>query len=201
MFSYLKGKIATISENSVTLDVQGVGFAFQVPSPEFFQGKQEVSIPVHMHWNSDNGPSLYGFSSELERTVFLLIISCSGLGPKIGLAVLHQLSPGSFLQAIQEGDDKALSSVSGIGAKKAEQIIVQLRHKVTKLIESGVALGQGTQESLEQWKNLTQVLQSLSYSRQEIEGTLTYLRKEGVGATAPFDALMRQALSFLAKKV
>lgn len=201
MFSYLKGKVATISESTITLDVQGVGFAFQVPSPEFFQGKQEVTVPVHMHWNSDNGPSLYGFSSELERTVFLLITSCSGLGPKIGLAVLNQLSPNVFLQAIQEGDDKALSSVSGIGAKKAEQIIVQLRHKVSKLIDSGVALEQGAQESLEQWKNLTQVLQSLNYSRQEIETTLAYLRKECGGTGVSFDALMRQALSFLAKKV
>lgn len=201
MFSYLRGKITAVSEGTVTLDVQGVGFAFQVPSPEFFQGKQDISVPVHMHWNSDNGPSLYGFSSELERTVFLLITSCSGLGPKIGLAVLHQLSPGAFLQAIQEGDDKSLSSVSGIGAKKAEQIIVQLRHKVTKLIDSGVVLEQGAHESLEQWKNLTQVLQSLNYSRQEIESTLAHLRKEGGGAAAPFDALMRQALSFLAKKV
>jgi Holliday junction DNA helicase RuvA len=201
MFSYLRGKVATIQESLVTLDVQGVGFAFQVPSPEFFQGKQDITVPIHMHWNSDNGPSLYGFSSELERTVFLLITSCSGLGPKIGLAVLNQLNPGSFLQAIQEGDDKALSSVSGIGAKKAEQIIVQLRHKVTKLVESGIALDQGTQESLEQWKNLTQVLQSLNYSRQEIEATLSYLRKECGGTAAPFDLLMRQALSFLAKKV
>lgn len=201
MFSYLQGKIKNISDNIITLDVQGVGFAFQVPSPEFFQGKQEVSIPVHMHWNSDNGPSLYGFASELEKTVFLLITSCSGLGPKIGLAVLHQLSPGVFLQAIQEGDDKALSAVSGIGAKKAEQIIVQLRHKVTKLVESGVVLEEGAQSSLEQWSNLTQVLQSLNYSRQEIEATLAYLRKECGGTAAPFDALMRQALSFLAKKV
>lgn len=201
MFSYLKGKVTTISESTITLDVRGVGFAFQVPSPEFFQGKQEIMVPVHMHWNSDNGPSLYGFASEFERTVFLLITSCSGLGPKIGLAVLNQLSPNVFLQAIQEGDDKALSSVNGIGAKKAEQIIVQLRHKVSKLIDSGVPLEQGTQQSLEQWKNLTQVLQSLNYSRQEIEATLTYLRKEGGGVSTPFDALMRQALSFLAKKI
>ena len=201
MFAYLNGTIAAVSETSVTLDVQGVGYMLQVPSPAFFMGKKQVQVSAYMHWSAENGPSLYGFASELEKTVFLLIISCSGLGPKIGLAVLHQLSPGAFLQAIQEGDEKALSSVSGIGAKKAEQIIVQLRHKVSKLVDKGVVVEEGAQKSLEDWRNLTQVLQSLSYSRPEIESTLAQLRKDSEGGSLPFDLLMRKALSLLAKKV
>jgi Holliday junction DNA helicase RuvA len=201
MLSYLRGTICSILQNAIILDTHGIGFSFQVPSPEFFQGKKEVTVPIYMHWNAENGPSLYGFSSDLEKTVFLLIISCSGLGPKIGLAVLHQMSPGAFLQAIQEGDHKALSGVNGIGAKKAEQIIVQLRHKVAKLVESGVALEGEAQASLEQWRNITQVLESLNYSRQEIERALSHLRETGGGKAPSFDGLVRKALSFLAKKV
>lgn len=201
MFAYLNGTLSAVSESSITLDVQGVGYVLQVPNTTSFMGKKQIQIATYMHWSSENGPSLYGFSSELEKTVFLLIISCSGLGPKIGLAVLNQLSPEAFLQAIQEGDEKSLSSVSGIGAKKAEQIIVQLRHKVAKLVDKGIVIEEGTQKSLEDWRNLTQVLQSLNYSRSEIEYTLAQLRKDSEGATLPFDLLMRRALSLLAKKV
>ena len=91
-------------------------------------------MQTYMHWNQDNGPTLYGFNSILEKTVFLLIISCSGIGPKIGLAVLHHLEPATFVQAIIEENIKVLSSISGIGAKKAEQICVALKHKVAKLL-------------------------------------------------------------------
>jgi len=201
MLSFVQGKIISVDQQSVTVQTGGLGLVLQSPHPEAYQKDKEVKVLVYLHWNQEQGPSLFGFSSELEKAIFLLVISCSGMGPKIGLALLAQLAPVDFLTAVQEGDDKMLSAVSGIGPKKAEQMVVQLRHKVAKLIESGVSDNVQGATKLEHWKNVTQVLQSLSYSRQEIDATIVYLRKEFGGSKSTFDELIRHGLSFLAKRV
>jgi len=201
MFSFIQGKITIVDQQAVTIQTGGIGFTLATAHPEAYQKDQEVTIPVYMHWNQEQGPTLFGFLNELEKKVFLLITSCSGIGPKIGLAALSKLSPVDFLAAVQEGDDKALSSVSGIGPKKAEQMVLQLRDKVAKLIEEGVSDSvQGT-TALEDWKNVTHVFKSLNYSRPEIDTTLAFLRKEHGGTACSFDELVRHGLSFLAKRV
>jgi Holliday junction DNA helicase RuvA len=201
MISLLQGKVISIDQQQLIIQVSGIGFQVLVARPELYSQEQEVNLPIYMHWNQEQGPSFFGFSTELEKKIFLLIISCSGIGPKIGLALLGQLSSAEFLHAVQSGNDKALSAVNGIGAKKAEQIVVQLRDKVTKLIntESDEAF-EGAQ-AINHWNNISQVLKSLNYSRPEIESALAYLRKEHKGADCTFDQLMRSGLSFLAKRV
>ncbi len=198
MMSFITGTVQEIKERALTLSVGPMGISLNVPEPGIFPLGKEIKMYTYLHWNSEQGPSLFGFSSELEKTVFLLVISCSGLGPKIALAVLADLGPDQFLQAIQEGDDKVLSKVSGIGAKKAEQMAVQLKHKVAKLIKSGVELG--TSEQFQQWNNMVQVLESLNYSRTEINASMNFLKENHIGQNLPFDQMMRHALSFLAKK-
>lgn len=201
MFSYIQGKIISVETQSIVIDSGGMGFSVQTASPEQFQKDTESKILIHMHWHQDNGPTFFGFATELEKKVFLLVTSCSGMGPKIGLALLSQLTPSDFLVAVQEGNDKALSAVSGIGPKKAEQMVVQLRSKVTKLMNEGLVVSGSGAIALEQWKNVTQVLKSLNYSKSEIDNTLCYLRKEHGGSNASFDELIRAGLSFLAKRV
>ncbi len=88
--------------------------------------------------------------------------------------------------------------MSGIGAKKAEQIIVQLKHKVAKLVESGVALG--SSETLEKRHEISQVLKSLNYSPQEIRSAMAYVNEKYPQNTVAFDALLRHALAFLSKR-
>ncbi len=200
MLTYITGKVVLVGEGCVTLDVFGFGLQFQVPSTEIFNNKETATLHVHMYWNAENGPSFFGFSSESEKKLFLLVISCSGIGPKMALSLLAQLPSALLIKAIQENDEKALSSVSGIGPKKAEQIIVQLRHKLGKLLDSGLVVEGKDSISMEEWKNVTQVLQSLNYSKGEVEMALSHIRKENQGG-ANFDFLMRQALSFLAKRV
>jgi len=200
MLAYLRGTIVSSYDSMLTIDVSGVGYAVSVARAEYFEKGAQATVCTYMHWIQDQGPSLYGFSTEIEREIFLLIISCSGMGPKIGLAVLSQLSPLQFLQVIQEGNQAGLSSVNGIGPKKAEQMIVQLRHKVGKLIAKGVDIPQEN-KSLELWKNLSDVLQSLNYSRQEVESALMHTRSQVAGSDYIFDELLRHSLSFLAKRL
>ncbi|KKP25741.1 MAG: Holliday junction ATP-dependent DNA helicase RuvA [candidate division TM6 bacterium GW2011_GWF2_30_66] len=201
MLDYVKGSIRSINGDYVVVDIGNIGLKLGVASAEQFKVGQVIEFYSYMHWNQENGPSLFGFASELEKEVFLLVISCSGVGPKLGLAVLKDLGVGLFLDAIAQENEKILSKVSGIGGKKAEQIIVNLKHKVAKLLESGTIIEQlGGSGEMSKLHEVSDVLKSLNYSRPEISAAMNYLGKNCAGPDCSFDQLIRQALSFLATK-
>ncbi|MEX0671800.1 MAG: Holliday junction branch migration protein RuvA [Candidatus Babeliales bacterium] len=199
MLSYIRGTIKAVSEKSVVIEIGGIGVSIAIPDALSLKLNTEIQLSAYMHWNQENGPTLYGFCTELEKNVFTIIIGCSGIGPKIALAVLSTLSAARFLQAVREHDIKALSSVSGIGAKKAEQMLLQLRDKVAQIYESGVI---ATEEdgSTMQWKDLSQALGSLNYSRIEVHNALQYLHQTPGTQVMSFDQLLRNALSYLSQK-
>lgn len=197
MIEYITGIVKLFDEGLLIVEVGPIGIALQVPTSMTYELRQEVTVYAHLHWNQETGPHLYGFASSRERRTFLLITSCSGVGPRLGIAILSDLGVDRFLTAVQMEDVKALSSVSGIGAKKAEQIIVHLKHKVAQLIKSGEMM-QGALST--QWHEVTQVLESLKYTKAEVVQALQYVRAQYAQQEAPFYALMRCALSFLAKK-
>jgi Holliday junction DNA helicase RuvA len=199
MISLLHGVIKEVGSQSILLDVGGVGFTVFVPDEHAFTLGQKQEVHVYFHWNAEQGPQLFGFTSKLSKTVFSMIISCSGIGPKIGLAALAQLSPESFLQAILLNDIKTLSSLSGIGTKKAEALVVCLKDKVAKL-DSGITSGLGSEAgTLKHFKQVSDALSSLNYSRSEIAGALEFVKKNSTD-TSKFDEMLRKALSFLAKR-
>jgi len=197
MVEYVSGVVKGIDAGLLILSVGPFGLSIQVPANTAFVSGQSVTVYLQLHWNQDNGPSLYGFASPLEKSIFGIITSCSGMGPKVALAVLSDLGADQFLHAIQMADDKLLSTVSGIGPKKAEQMAVQLKHKVAHLIKSGVTIQGATAVK---WHEISQVLESLNYTRTEITAALQYLNSEYAQQNLPFDGLIRHALSFLAKK-
>ena len=199
MIATVSGKVTCINEQNIVLEQAGIGFVLFVATPTSFVVGQELSMHTYLHWNQEHGPTLYGFHSIIEKTVFLLIISCSGIGPKIGLAVLHHLEPTNFLQAIVEENIKVLSSISGIGAKKAEQICVALKHKVAKLLKDQPDIASAS-TTLSNWKDLTETLTSLGYSPSEIKLAINFLKETDVDATTPLSTLLRKTLAFLAKK-
>lgn len=198
MISTLSGTIVAYQPGLVVLQANNIGFSVSTPTTIACTLNNQITLQTYMHWSQEQGPTLYGFHSEVDKQVFLLIIGCSGIGPKLALAALSHMSAASFIRAVQQADCSALSSINGIGEKKAEQIIVQLKHKVEKLIKSGLILDE--HEDISDIHNVTQVLTSLNYSRAEISNALGWLQEQNKGATVAFDKLVRQALSFLAKK-
>lgn len=198
MIDTIKGTVVALRTKMVSLHAtgSGIGFAITVPQEASYVIGKEVTLYIHLHWNQEQGPTLYGFSTQLERTVFNLIISCSGIGPKIGLASLECLGAAGSLEAIGQENSSVLSKVPGIGKKKAEQMIVHLKDKVADLIESGVEVS--VDNGALQWQQITQVLTSLNYSRPEISGALQHVKNSEL-TDAPFDHQLRVALSFLAK--
>ncbi|MFC1841844.1 Holliday junction branch migration protein RuvA [Candidatus Dependentiae bacterium] len=197
MLDYIKGSIRSIHEDCVSVDIGIMALRVHVPTPSLFQAGQKVQLHMYMHWNAENGPSLFGFASATEREIFLIVIGCSGVGPRLGLAVLEDLGPQVFLDAVCQEDDTMLSKVSGIGPKKAEKMIVYLKHKVAKLIQSGAEIKPSAKIS--KIHEIPDVLKSLNYSRPEISAVMNHLNKNYTGKECSFDQLIRHALSFLSK--
>lgn len=197
MVEYVTGIVKQLDEGLLILEVGFIGFTIQVPITMNAIQSKELQLYIHLHWNQETGPSLYGFSTQREKRIFLLVTDCPGVGPRIGMAVLSELGVDRFLEAIQAGDIKALSSVNGIGAKKAEQMVLSLKHKVAQLIKSGFEVSAATTI---QWQEVMQVLESLHYTKTEVAQALQYVQAQSKESNMPFDGLIRTALSFLAKK-
>ncbi len=199
MIASLHGIIRHTATQLITVEVAGVGFVVGVPDERIYSVGDTARLEIYFHWNAENGPQLFGFSSDVAKTTFSLILSVSGLGPKIGLAVLSSLTPEQFLQAIALADIKTLSSVSGIGAKKAELIIMQLRDKAAKVTMPG---GSSSQEgaTLTKIKEISDALSSLNYSRAEVTMALDYIKKNFALQETSFDELLRKSLTFLSRR-
>lgn len=203
MFDFFSGTVTTIKEKSITLLVGQIGFNVFVPKADQFALETTTELHTYFHWNAENGPSIYGFQTELERKVFLLIIDCPKIGPSIALNILSQMSASNFLEVITTNNEKALTNLNGIGTKKAEQIIMELKHKVQKLLNAGElkvdASAQG-QQNFVQWQQLTEVLTTLNYSKQEATKAVQYLSDKYSGQNYPLDQLIRSALAYLSQK-
>ena len=133
MISFLRGTVAEKVPTQVTVDVQGVGYDVLIPISSFDALPAigaEVRLLTHLVVRED-AHTLYGFMSGAERDLFrLLINTVSGIGPKIALSVLSGMSVTAVRGAVASRDVKALSSISGVGKKTAERIVVELGDKV-----------------------------------------------------------------------
>ena len=197
MIYQLEGLISALYDRSVVLVVSGVGFRVQVPFSGVFTVGEKVLLHTSLSWSQEQGPSLYGFKVELERTLFELLVRCSGIGPKMALSILKDLSPQELIDAAEHEDVQVLSKVSGIGSKKAEHLIVFLKHKISSDLSSEVSQ---LPQSASVWSEVSLALKSLGYRSLEVQMARAHLQKSGV-AGGTFDEALRVALSFLAKKV
>lgn len=197
MLSHISGIVKEIGmHQSIVIKCSDIGFQVSVPDEKIFSINQEIELHIYFHWNQENGPQLFGFLSKFSREVFSLIISCSGIGPKIALAVLSQMKPEDFCRAIAFSDIKTLSSVNGIGQKKAELMIMYLKDKVSKII---VTADLSERSDILKIKELSDVLTSLGYKKPEISGTLDLIKNEKNISDLSFDELLRKSLSYLSK--
>jgi len=132
MIGFLKGKILSLTPETALIETaSGVGFEVLISGAAFnaLSGKKEGEVYTYMQVRED-GVALYGFSSTEEKEMYLKLISVSGVGPKMGIAVLSQMNVGDVAAAIATSDVKRLSAVKGMGKKTAERIILELREKV-----------------------------------------------------------------------
>lgn len=133
MITFLHGKLVDSLPTQVTVDVNGVGYDVLIPLSSFDKlpsPGNEIKLLTHLQIR-DDAHVLYGFMSATERELFrLLINNVSGIGPKIALNILSGINVTAFRGAVANSDVKALSSISGVGKKTAERIVVELKDKI-----------------------------------------------------------------------
>jgi Holliday junction DNA helicase RuvA len=131
MIAYLKGILLTKSPQYIVLDINGVGYEILIPLSTFYslpQENGEVSLNIYTHVREDT-LSLFGFSSSLEKDIFRLLISVSGIGPKLAINILSGIGPQELIAAISRGDALCLQSIPGVGRKTAERMALELKEK------------------------------------------------------------------------
>ncbi len=136
MIGLLRGKLLLKQPPDLMLDVNGVGYEVQASMTTFYDLpdlQQEVTLYTHLSVRED-AHSLYGFSSQVERDLFRLLLKVNGVGPKMALAIISGMNPQEFRQVVIAGDIQRLSRIPGVGKKTAERLVIELRDRLPKAI-------------------------------------------------------------------
>ncbi len=134
MIEYVKGRLDDLTPATATVECHGVGYLLNISLNTYsaVQGKDEVRLYVYEAIRED-AYVLFGFSTKEERSLFLQLISVSGIGGNTARMILSAYSPAELCDIILNGNDKLLKTVKGLGAKTAQRIIVELKDKVVQL--------------------------------------------------------------------
>jgi Holliday junction DNA helicase RuvA len=134
VIAYLHGKLADSTPTHVVVDCHGVGYSVFIPLSSYDKlppRDGEVKLLTYHHVVSQDGTQqLFGFVTPEEREMFLMLISISGIGPKLAINILSSTSISALRGAIASGDTKTLSTLRGIGKKTAERLVVELKDKI-----------------------------------------------------------------------
>ena len=142
MIYCLTGKIVKKSLNAVVLSCGGVGYYTQCPASVAgaLPGVGQETTLYTVMSVTENDVSLYGFATEEQQACFEMLTAVSGVGPKVGLAILSVMEPQRVALAISAGDHKAFKAASGVGPKLAQRIVLELKDKVAKGFVDGISL-------------------------------------------------------------
>ena len=200
MIYCLTGKIVKKSMNAVVLSCGGVGYYAQCPASVAGAlpgvGKEATLYTVMSV--TENDVSLYGFATEEQQACFEMLTAVSGVGPKVGLAILSVMEPQRVALAISAGDHKAFKAASGVGPKLAQRIVLELKDKVAKGFVDGISLedvaGAASGEPASQSSaQAIAALVSLGYSQSEAA-----LAISKIDATLPVEEIIKLALRGMA---
>ncbi len=200
MISFLKGILSSKSPTEIIVDVNGVGYAVSITISAFEKLPEtgnEIVVLTHLHIRED-AQQLFGFLTETEREIFRLLISVSGIGPKIAQAILSGCSPDDLRTMIMLGNVNGLVSLPGIGRKTAERLVVELRDKMAKLKTEMTAPGESeTQAGIR--SEVLLALTSLGYNRTIAEKAVRSALQELNGKEPTLEALLKQAIKAAGK--
>ena len=200
MIYCLTGKIVKKSLNAVVLSCGGVGYYAQCPASVAGAlpgvGKEATLYTVMSV--TENDVSLYGFATEEQQACFEMLTAVSGVGPKVGLAILSVMEPQRVALAISAGDHKAFKAANGVGPKLAQRIVLELKDKVAKGFVDGISLedvaGAASGEPASQSSaQAIAALVSLGYSQSEAA-----LAISKIDATLPVEEIIKLALRGMA---
>lgn len=206
MIAHLNGRLLSKEPNSVIVDVSGVGYEVSIPLSTFYELENEgsnVQLRIYTHVKED-ALQLYGFKTERERKLFVNFISVSGIGPKIGIALLSGMSADELITSIKSNNLARLTLIPGVGRKTAERLIVDLREKMTAMAASQVDEATGLEPSVSSGSpedsvraDALSALLNLGYQRSAAEKAIDAVLNDGGENTV--ESVLRRGLRKLAR--
>lgn len=185
MIGYLEGIVKFSKTGKIILFANGIGFTVSLPSNLNFLENQKISLYIHTHIREDS-LSLFGFKTSNDLDIFELLLTVSGVGPKIALNMLSSSTEEQIRKAISESNLAFFSSISGIGKKTAQKIILDLKSKIGK--------GDVNMDKLEGNSELIDSLTSLGFQKGEISSIYSK-----IDTALPLGTQVKSALNLLRK--
>ena len=188
MISFLKGRIEIINQDSICIDVIGVGYELIVANPEKFSLYQDTLIYTYLKL-AENDVTLYGFLFKEEKELFLKLISVKGIGPKSAIGMLSKADYSNIIEAIEVGNLNFLKKLPSIGPKAAQQIILDLKGQLR------VNKAEIKKEN-PLHKEAKEALKTFGFKVSEIDIALSKIQDDSLA----IDEIIFKALQFLNKK-
>jgi len=192
MYAYLKGKITEKNISNVVIDIGGVGYLVEVSYHTYgkIEKKDEAKLYTHLYVRED-AQILFGFADKMERSLFIHLISVSGIGPNTARMMLSSLTPEEIKQAILTEDENLIKSVKGIGPKTAKRAIIDLKDKLAKMGDNEPLISAGSGNTIR--LQALSALSALGFSNSESQKAVDKALKSS-GAIDNVETLIKIAL-------
>jgi Holliday junction DNA helicase RuvA len=194
VIGHLRGRLVRKAPPALIVDVNGVGYELEAPMSTFYRLPElgaEVELHTHLVVRED-AHLLYGFATEDERRLFRDLLRVTGIGPKIGLALLSGIDVDTFMRCVEAQDVDALTRIPGIGRKTAERLLVEMRDRIRALGQMPAAAPRGDGGARAE---AYAALVALGYRPVEVNRLLQSVEQEGAGT----EELIRRALQAAAR--
>ncbi len=204
MIGYLRGKIGLVGEDRVILDVGGVGYLLQIPGSTRARLPSigsECQLFTYLHVRED-ALTLYGFSDPDEEQLFEILLSVSGVGPKVAVGVLSAVTPETFRRCVLFEDLGLLQKIPGVGKKTAQRMVLELKDRMGALPAAALSLPAAavTRPAAPEsaFSEAVEALSGLGYSRSEAAAALERVR-DSAGSEPDAGQLVRLALKTMGR--
>jgi Holliday junction DNA helicase RuvA len=193
MIGRLTGRLAAKSPDQVLVDVSGVGYVVHIPLSTFYElpdVENPASLWIHTHVREDT-LALYGFLTERERSLFLLLLGVAGIGPKVALTVLSGIPPTELASALRNQDVRRLVAIPGVGKKTAERMVLELAEKAASFAAEPAPEASAAVAA----EDVVSALVNLGYRRNEADKAVESVAR--AGAPKEFGDYLKLALKKL----
>ncbi len=200
MIAFISGRLIHKTPESIVVDVNGVGYEIIIPMSTFYllpEIEDTISLRVHTNVRED-AIQLFGFLTAEEKDAFQLLISVSGVGPKLARNILSGISVGDLVASIGSADKGRLGTIPGIGAKSAERLILELKDKVAGFAKQ--ARVQAAEPKDDLVADVVSALDNLGYKSTLSEEAVKKARASFQERQCEFEDLFKESLKLLAKR-
>lgn len=193
MITHLNGKLVEKNPTYVIIECNGVGYFLNISLNTYAKIPDSEALKLYTYLNvKEDSHTLFGFADKVEREIFKLLISVSGVGPSIGRTMLSSMTPEQIQHAIASEDVATIQSVKGIGAKTAHRVIIDLRDKIVKTYEISE---DSTSNNNTIKDEALSALEVLGFSRKQVEKLVQKIIQEAPDTT--LENIIKQALKNL----